>query len=224
MLNFYGRRYPRNIKNDQLKNLNDFEFFLDKKKIKRFKNKVKNFQDLNLEIGFGGGENIFAQSLKNDNDLFLGCDPYLSGSFNLKKNIKVHSLKNLFFTNLDFLELFKFLKGITFKRIIILFPDPWPKKRHKKRRLINSNFIDLLGLITFDKTKIIVATDHEDYLNHILYEFYKSKSFELSTDVVDCKVGDCFDITSTKYHKKAKKINKKAYFLLFEKKKLKKFF
>ena len=224
MLNFYGRRYPRNIKNDQLKNLNDFEFFLDKKKIKRFKNKVKNFQDLNLEIGFGGGENIFAQSLKNDNDLFLGCDPYLSGSFNLKKNIKVHSLKNLFFTNLDFLELFKFLKGITFKRIIILFPDPWPKKRHKKRRLINSNFIDLLGLITFDKTKIIVATDHEDYLNHILYEFYKSKSFELSTDVVDCKVGDCFDITSTKYHKKAKKTNKKAYFLLFEKKKLKKFF
>ena len=85
MLNFYGRRHPRNIKTDQLKHLDDFRFFLDKNKIKEFKSKTKKFKNLNLEIGFGGGENIFSQSLKNTNDLFLGCDPYLSGSLNLKK-------------------------------------------------------------------------------------------------------------------------------------------
>ena len=59
-----------------------------------------------------------------------------------------------------------------------MFPDPWPKKRHKKRRLINSEFVNLLESITFDKTKIIIATDHNDYLNQILYEFYKSKHFK----------------------------------------------
>jgi tRNA (guanine-N7-)-methyltransferase len=96
MLSFYGRRYSRTIKNDQLKSLDDFKFFLDKKKIKKFKTKIKNFENFNLEIGFGGGENIFSQSLKNDRDLFLGCDPYLRGSFNLKKNIKAYGLKNLF--------------------------------------------------------------------------------------------------------------------------------
>ena len=61
MLNFYGRRHPRNINNDQLKNLINFEFFLDKNKLKRFKTYVKNFDTSNLEIGFGGGENIFSQ-------------------------------------------------------------------------------------------------------------------------------------------------------------------
>ena len=102
MLNFYGRKYSRNIKNDQLKKLSDFKFFLDKTKIKKFKTKIKKFETFNLEIGFGLGENIFAQSVKNDKDLFLGCDPYLSGSFNLKKYIKTFGLKNLFFTNLVF--------------------------------------------------------------------------------------------------------------------------
>jgi tRNA (guanine-N7-)-methyltransferase len=112
----------------------------------------------------------------------------------------------------------KFLKGITFKKIIILFPDPWPKKRHKKRRLINFNFVNFLDLISFEKTKIIVATDHEDYLNQILYEFFKSKFFALSTEVVGYEIGSYFDITPTKYQKKAKKNKKKVYFLLFEKK------
>mgnify|MGYP001339748442 CR=1 FL=1 len=219
MLSFYGRRHPRNIKTDQIKSLEDFSFFLDKNKVKKFKSQIKKFKTFNLEIGFGGGENIFSQSVKNDKDLFLGCDPYLSGSFNLKKDIKAFGLKNLFFTNLDFFELLKYLKGITFKKIIILFPDPWPKKRHKKRRLINSNFVNILEFITFEKTKIIVATDHQDYLNQILYEFYKSKSFALSTEVIGYEVGDCFDITLTKYHSKAKKNNKKVHFLLFEKKK-----
>ena len=176
------------------------------------------FKSFNLEIGFGGGENIFAQSRKNNSDLFLGCDPYLSGSLKLEKYIKEYSLKNLFFTNLDFLELFKFLKGITFKKIIILFPDPWPKKRHKKRRLINFNFVNFLDLISFEKTKIIVATDHEDYLNQILYEFFKSKFFALSTEVVGYEIESYFDISPTKYQKKAKKNKKKVYFLLFEKK------
>ena len=115
--------------------------------------------------------------------------------------------------------MFEFLKSNIFKKIIILFPDPWPKKRHKKRRLINSNFVSLLELITFEKTKIIVATDHEDYLTQILYEFYKSKSFELSTEVFGYEVYTRFDISLTKYHMKAKKGNKRVYFLLFEKKK-----
>ena len=219
MLNFYGRKYPRNIKGDQLKKLYDFKFFLDKSKIKTFETKIKKFETFNLEIGFGLGENILAQSVKNDKDLFLGCDPYLSGSFNLKKDIKTFGLKNLFFTNLGFLELFEFLKSTIFTKIVILFPDPWPKKRHKKRRLINSSFVSLLELITFEKTKIIVATDHEDYLTQILYEFYKSKSFELSTEVIGYEVYTRFDISLTKYHMKAKKSNKRVYFLLFEKKK-----
>ena len=115
--------------------------------------------------------------------------------------------------------MFKFLKSTIFTKIVILFPDPWPKKRHKKRRLINSSFVSLLELITFEKTKIIVATDHEDYLTQILYEFYKSKYFELSTEVIGYEVYTCFDISLTKYHMKAKKSNKRVYFLLFEKKK-----
>ena len=95
------------------------------------------------------------------------------------------------------------------------------KKKHKKRRLINSNFPELINKYSNEKTKIIVSTDDEDYLNQILYVFYKSSLFRLSTDITGKNILKKFSIQPTKYYKKALLHNRKTYHLIFEKKILK---
>ena len=93
------------------------------------------------------------------------------------------NIKNVILTNLSFLELFEYIKNIYFKKILILFPDPWPKKRHLKRRLINKNFLTLLDQISNQQTDIIISTDNVDYQNQILYLFYLDKKFIPSTEI-----------------------------------------
>ena len=219
MLNFYGRRCPRKLDYNQLEILKNSKFFFSNSNIKNLTKSLKGCQEINLEVGFGVGENLLFQSLKNKKEFFVGCDPFIKGSINLHKEIQRFELKNLFLSNLDFQELLRFVDLVCFKYITILFPDPWPKKKHKKRRLINSNFPELINKYSNEKTKIIVSTDDEDYLNQILYVFYKSSLFRLSTDITGKNILKKFSIQPTKYYKKALLNNRKTYHLNFEKKK-----
>ena len=147
MINFYGRKTPRKVnKNDLISLFND-EFFFHHKNIENFNKLIPKDSLLNLEIGFGSGENIFKSAVKYSDEFFLGCDPYLKGSLSLKKQIKQSGIKNLILTNLSFQEFFKYIKKYTFSRILILFPDPWPKKKHMKRRIISKPFLKSLHKI-----------------------------------------------------------------------------
>ena len=93
MINFYGRKTPRKVnKNDLLSLFND-EFFFHHKNIKNFNKLIPKDSLLNLEIGFGSGENIFKSAVKYSDEFFLGCDPYLKGSLSLKKQIKQSGIK-----------------------------------------------------------------------------------------------------------------------------------
>jgi tRNA (guanine-N7-)-methyltransferase len=98
-----------------------------------------------------------------------------------------------------------------------LFPDPWPKKKHLKRRLINYKFVQYITKLSNKRTKVIVSTDDEDYLNQIIYAFHKSSEFTLSTNLINENIMKYFNVQITKYYKKAKLDNRKSYFLLFEK-------
>ena len=82
--------------------------------------------------------------------------------------------------------------------------------------MINEEFVNLLSKISAIGSKIIVATDDEDYVNQILYSFYLNKEFRLSYRIRENELLKNFDICSTKYFLRAKKISKMAYFLLFE--------
>ena len=224
MLNFYGRKSPRNIKLRELKELESSIFFINHSKISEL-NKIINFKKtVNLEIGFGEGINIFHQSMNNKDIIFFGCDPYIKGSLNLKKEVEKNEMKNLFFSNLTFNEILAEKTKFLFETVTILFPDPWPKKKHNKRRLINKNFVNDLSSITKDDTNIIISTDCENYLNQILYSFYINKDFILSTSSIGDEIINRFGIQVTKYYKKAQTRKKRSYFLLFKKKKTKKIY
>ena len=218
MLPFYGRRLSRKTKNSETHKLPSFHFFLKKNFVQSLKQDLSYKSTLiNLEIGFGAAENLIFQSEKFKNELFIACDPFISGSLKLMRKIEELDLKNVFFSNLDYFKLCKITKGLVFNKIYILFPDPWPKKKHKKRRLINLEFIKSLLKITSLKTKIFVATDDEDYSNQIRKCFIGEDYFK--QEFFSSELNDYINhnIYPTKYFKKAMNSKKNVNFFIFRK-------
>ena len=218
MLPFYGRKLPRRIKKTEVEKLQKTNFFFSKRNISKLAIKISEKpSEVNLEIGFGDGKNIISQAQVLKDELFIACDPYLKGSLLMRKNIERLKIENLALTDLPFLELTKYLKNLYFKKIFILFPDPWPKKKHKKRRLINDNFIKIISKFTKKNSRILVSTDNRDYLNQILYTFYKTKEFKLNNKYFNDSLIMKYNIPKTTYLRKAMESDKKSYFLVFDK-------
>ncbi len=157
-----------------------------------------------LEIGFGFGDFLFAKAQQNPQKKFLGCEPHINGVVNLLSKIEKEPLQNIKISRQDVRLLFANLPDQSFEQIYILFPDPWPKAKHFKRRLINQNFLDL---ILAPKIKIggnlTIATDHDSYKTWILAEIAKSqKFFWKAQEKKDWQVFPT-DWVETKYQKKA---------------------
>jgi len=218
MLPFYGRRLSRKTKRFNSFDLGSYEFFFNEINFSDIKKKLfKSCQNLNLEIGFGKGENLIFQSKKKKKDIFLAIDPFISGGLKLKKNIEIFKISNIYFSNVTFSQFFDFASDVNFKKIFILFPDPWPKKKHKKRRLINEEFVKNLDKITLKYSEILIATDDEDYSNQILKSFSKQNFFKLFLNTSDNQIFEGYNIYPTKYFRKAKRENKRINFFIYQK-------
>ena len=218
MLPFYGRKLSRNKKKFNYKDLESSPFFFDQFNFKDLELRIKEKPSLvNLEIGYGTGDNIILQSEERKKEIFIACDPFLSGAVKLMKKIKLYSSKNVYFTDLEFWNLFKLIRNLRFNKIYVLFPDPWQKKKHKKRRLINNEFVKKLKIITTDESKIFVATDDQDYSNQILKCFLEERFFKLlGLNQKNLKFNDV-DLFPTKYYNKAIIEKKKINFFIFRK-------
>ena len=218
MLPFYGRRLSRKTRRFNSFDLESYEFFFNELNFNDIKKKlVKSSQNVNLEIGFGKGENLIFQSQIKKKDIFLAIDPFISGGLKLKKKIEILKISNIFFSNVTFSQFFKIVGGVNFKKIFILFPDPWPKKKHKKRRLINEEFVKNLNKITLKHSEILIATDDEDYSNQILKSFSKLNLFKLLLKTSDNQIFEDYKIYPTKYFRKAKKENRRINLFIYKK-------
>ena len=218
MLPFYGRRLSRKTKRFNSFDLENFEFFFNEINFNDTKKKlVKSFQNFNLEIGFGIGENLIFQSQIKKKDIFLAIDPFISGGLKLKKNIEILKISNIFFSDLSFSQFFGIVGDVNFKKIFILFPDPWPKKKHKKRRLINEEFVKNLDKITLKHSEILIATDDEDYSIQILKSFSKQNFFKLFLKTSDNQIFKDYKIHPTTYFKKTKRENRRINLFIYQK-------
>lgn len=219
MQSFYGRRLVKGTKDSDLQNLIKSPYFLVEKEINDFlKSSFFLKKKKNLEIGFGTGENLIFQSIKFKNEIFLACDPFLTGSIKLLKKIEIMNIKNIFISSLDFSSLYKKIKNSVFDKIFILFPDPWHKRRHFKRKLINQSFIKQIKLISHNKTSIIIATDDLIYQDLIRESFKKDGHFEKLVEKTNNRFLGIVDVIETKYYKKALNKEKKSIFFVFNKK------
>ncbi|MCQ2574624.1 MAG: tRNA (guanosine(46)-N7)-methyltransferase TrmB [Alphaproteobacteria bacterium] len=147
-----------------------------------------------LEIGFGNGEHLLELSLNNPDNIIIGAEPFINGVASLLSAITSETDNSIKkdFSNIkiypDDVRLLlhdKNCENTKFAQIWILHPDPWPKARHEKRRLLNSDFLNLLSNHLDTNGNIIIGTDHWEYYEWIQEQVkttnLKIKSTDLET-------------------------------------------
>lgn len=156
-----------------------------------------------LEIGFGFGDFLFAKAKNNPDINYIGFEPHLNGVVNLLAKLQENPLTNLKICNSDVRASLAKIGDLFFDEIYILFPDPWPKQKHYKRRLINLEFLETLAKKIKNGGKLIIATDHDSYKTWILAAILKSDSFKLLVNNQNDWLNFPDDWVVTKYQKKA---------------------
>jgi tRNA (guanine-N7-)-methyltransferase len=180
----YGRRKGRRLRKGQAQLVADF---LPKIEIPDlsdagFLNPRELFgADMNeiwLEIGFGAGEHMLAQATANPQVGFIGCEPFFNGVVQLIAGIHKEGVENIRVYRDDARELLARLPDGSVARAFVLFPDPWPKTRHHKRRIISESVLDELARILKPGAELRIATDDPGYLDWILQRMVGHEGFE----------------------------------------------
>jgi len=113
-----------------------------------------------LEIGFGGGEHLAAQAVAHPDVGLIGCEPFINGVSNLLLLLEEAGSENVRIFSEDARLLLQSLPRGSIDRAFLLFPDPWPKRRHTERRFANQEALDLLAEVLSEGAELRVATDH----------------------------------------------------------------
>ena len=135
-----------------------------------------------LEIGFGGGEHMAAQAAAHPHVLLLGAEPFLNGVASALRHVEEQGLSNLRLHDGDARELMARLPDASLARVFILFPDPWPKGRHKKRRLIQADTVAELARLIAAGGQVRFASDWADYVDWTLERFLANPTFRWTAE------------------------------------------
>jgi tRNA (guanine-N7-)-methyltransferase len=141
-------------------------------------------RDVWLEVGFGGGEHLYRQSRLHPDIGFIGCEPFLNGVARLiaeideggtpPDNIRVYAD--------DARALLERLPAASIGRVFVLFPDPWPKSRHQRRRFVAPAQLDALARVMRPGAELRLATDHMGYLRWMLFHCLAHDAFRWLAD------------------------------------------
>ena len=131
-----------------------------------------------LDIGFGDGELLISMAKEKFDTNFIGVEVYDAGIGHCLKLIEQNKLDNLKVVSGDAVEVMKFgIEDGSLSEINLLFPDPWPKKRHHKRRIINAEFIELMSKKLVSDGLINISTDWENYAEQVIDLFRSRKDY-----------------------------------------------
>ena len=159
-----------------LRSLSEFSV----KNIQEIEDLSKQFDKCYLEIGFGNAENIIFQATNNPSYLFIGSEVYMSGIGTLVSGIKENNINNVKIFSDDIRLLLDQSPKKIFDSVIIICPDPWPKEKHHKRRLINESFLKMIHDFMKDDSNVYISTDWENYAECISELFKENKLFKPS--------------------------------------------
>jgi tRNA (guanine-N7-)-methyltransferase len=131
-----------------------------------------------LEIGFGGGEHLAWQAERHPEIGFLGAEFFINGVAGLLRRVRDRGLGNVRIYHGDARDLLDALAERSLDRADILFPDPWPKARHHKRRIVQDDILARLAQALKDGAELRLATDDMDYLRWMLERLLRNPDFE----------------------------------------------
>ncbi len=163
---------------------------------------ASNATEVWLEIGFGAGEHLTGQAARRPQTLFLGAEPFLNGVGQTLAKIEDLGLRNVRLHAGDVREILPRLPDFVLDRVFILFPDPWPKTRHQKRRLIQPAFISDLTRVVRPGGKVRLATDWADYADQFLSVLIRSGGFIWTAERADDWRRPPSDHVTTRYEAK----------------------
>ena len=168
-----------------------------------------------LEIGFGAGEHLARQAEHNPLVGFIGCEVFENGIARLLAAVEERGLANIRIVADDARQLLDALPPRSIDRVFILFPDPWPKRRHHKRRLVAPATLDRLALVMTDGAELRIATDDRGYLCSMLEHLTRHPAFLwLARRPADWRERPP-DWPPTRYEEKARAAQRRPAFLRF---------
>lgn len=168
-----------------------------------------------VEIGFGMGEHLAWQAERHPEIGFIGCEPYRDGIAALLARAQAANLKNLRIYPEDGMALVEALPEASVARLFALFPDPWPKARHHKRRLIRAASVPALARALADGAELCLATDDPPYARAMLFHLARDPAFLWTAErPADWRTRPA-DAPETRYEAKAKAAGRPGVYLLF---------
>ncbi len=167
-----------------------------------------------LEVGFGSGEHLVHQALANPDKAFIGCEPYINGVAALLGKIRRENVQNIAIHAGDARDLFDVLPDSSIAKAFLLYPDPWPKARHHRRRFVTPEHLGPLHQTLQEGAEFRVATDIEDYVRQTMEEVPPAGFECLTPDPEDWHT-PWDDWFSTRYEQKALREGRTPHYLTF---------
>jgi tRNA (guanine-N7-)-methyltransferase len=172
-------------------------------------------RELWLEIGFGSGEHLIAQAKRNPEVGFIGCEPFLNGVAAALSGIEREKLVNVRIRRGDVQTLLEAAPEGLFSRVFMLYPDPWPKRRHNKRRVVSEPIVEALARTLRPGGELRFATDIDDYAGWTLCRFLASPAFRwTAARAVDWRT-PWPEWRPTRYEAKARRAGRGSVYLNF---------
>ncbi len=170
-----------------------------------------------LEIGFGGGEHLIAEALAFPDTGFIGCEPYVNGMAKILAQIETRNIANIRLFAGDAAELLAWAPPAALARIDLIHPDPWPKRRHWKRRFVQDATVAAMARILQPSGEFRFVSDIDDYCAWTLAHLARSSDFKWSAERASDWRQPWPDYTMTRYGRKAEREGRKAAYLRFRK-------
>ena len=168
-----------------------------------------------LEVGFGGGEHLAWQAAQNPRVGVIGAEPFINGVAKLLVHVDEQGLENVRIHFGDARPLMEALPDASLSRIFVLHPDPWPKKRHYKRRMISPWFFEESARLLKSGGELRVASDIEDYVRWTLMHAQNAKDFEWTAMRADDWRVRPDDWPQTRYEAKSLREGRTPAYLVF---------
>jgi tRNA (guanine-N7-)-methyltransferase len=173
--------------------------------------------DIQLEIGFGGAEYLIAQAQARPRTGFIGVEPFVNGMAKALAAIESGKLQNIRLHFDDAVNLLAWLPQNSLARIDLIHPDPWPKRRHWKRRFVQDAMVSRLARIVRPTGEFRFVTDIADYAAWTLQRLSRSADFEWTAQGADDWRKAWPGFINTRYHAKAAREQRASCFLIFRK-------
>jgi tRNA (guanine-N7-)-methyltransferase len=168
-----------------------------------------------LEIGFGGGEHLAAEAQHFPRTGFIGCEPYVNGMAKILAQIEAHNFDNIRLFAGDAAELLAWLPPQSVERIDLIHPDPWPKRRHWKRRFVQDATVAAMARALKPRGEFRFVSDIADYCAWTLWHLLRSPDFRWTAERADDWRKPWEGYTMTRYGRKAEREGRVANYLRF---------